>query len=180
MSVPIRSEIHIKSLLSVGKKLLASQFNFTYRNIDDALSINNPDFDHYPVEMYPAGLDIKDTTVRNTSASYMYVDILLSIGRDGQLHTSLYEKRDDFKFHITNSPFLNSKLQYSIFASLWRLYLTAHTVWQGLHLLWIFDHEGDAIFIYASRAENWGTFEIDSQVYVVLRSILESHQTLWI
>ena len=41
ISVLIRSGIH-KSLLSAGRKRLASQFNFTYRYIDDILSINNP------------------------------------------------------------------------------------------------------------------------------------------
>ena len=35
----------IQTLLSAGKKQLASQFNFTYRYIDDVLSINNPEFD---------------------------------------------------------------------------------------------------------------------------------------
>ena len=34
----------IQSSLSTGRKRLASQFNFTYRYIDDVLSINNPDF----------------------------------------------------------------------------------------------------------------------------------------
>ena len=34
----------IQSLLSACRKRLASQFNFTYRYIDDVLSINNPDF----------------------------------------------------------------------------------------------------------------------------------------
>ena len=38
ISVLIRSRIH-KSLLSTGKKKIASQFNFTYRYIDDVLSI---------------------------------------------------------------------------------------------------------------------------------------------
>ena len=37
----------IQSLLSTGKKNLASQFNFTYRYIDDVLSINNQDFENY-------------------------------------------------------------------------------------------------------------------------------------
>ena len=37
----------IQSLLSTGKKKLASQFNFTYRYIDDVLSINNLDFENY-------------------------------------------------------------------------------------------------------------------------------------
>ena len=47
--------------------------------------------------MYPVELEIKDTTESNISASHL--DLLLSIGRDGQLRTSLYDKRDDFNFH---------------------------------------------------------------------------------
>ena len=99
--------------------LLASQFNFTYRYIDDVLSINNPDFENYLGQMYPPELEIKDTTESNTSASYL--DLLLSIGRDGQLRTSLYDKRDDFNFHITNFPFLSSNIPsspaYGVFIS---------------------------------------------------------------
>ena len=59
----------IQSLLSTGKKKLASQFNFTYRYIDDVLSINNPDFENYLGQMYPAELEIKNTTESNTSTS---------------------------------------------------------------------------------------------------------------
>ena len=72
------------------------------------LSINNPDFENYRGQMYPAELEIKDTTESNTSASYL--DLLLSIESDGQLRISLYDKRDDFNFHITNFPFLNSNI----------------------------------------------------------------------
>ena len=50
----------IQSLLSAGKKRLASQFNFTYRYI--VLSIDNPDFENYLGQMYPPELEIKDTT----------------------------------------------------------------------------------------------------------------------
>ena len=109
----------IKSLLSAGKKKLASQFNFTYRYIDDVLSINNPDFENYLGQMYPAELEIKNTTESNTSASYL--DLLLSIESDGQLCTSLYDKHDDFNFHITNFPFLSSNIPsspaYGVFIS---------------------------------------------------------------
>ena len=109
----------IQSLLSAGKKRLASQFNFTYRYIDDVLSINNPDFENYLGQMYPLELEVKDTTESNTSASYL--DLLLSIGMDGQLRTSLYDKRDDFNFHITNFPFLSSNIPsspaYGVFIS---------------------------------------------------------------
>ena len=73
----------------------------------------------YLGQMYPAELEIKDTTESTTSASYL--DLLLSIGRDGQLHTSVYDKRDDFNFHITNFPFLSSNIPsspaYGVFIS---------------------------------------------------------------
>ena len=109
----------IQSLLSTGKKHLASRFNLTYRYIDDVLSINNPEFENYLGQMYLAELEIKDTTESTTSASYL--DLLLSIGRDGQLHTSIYDKRDDFNFHITNFPFLSSNIPsspaYGVFIS---------------------------------------------------------------
>ena len=69
--------------------------------------------------MYPTELEIKDTTECNTSASYL--DLLLSIESDGQLQTSLYDKRDDFNFNITNFPFLSSNIPsspaYGVFIS---------------------------------------------------------------
>ena len=40
----------IQSLLSTGR------FNFTYRYIDNVLSINNPDFENYLGQMYPPEL----------------------------------------------------------------------------------------------------------------------------
>ena len=104
----------------------AFQLNILYTN--DVLSINNTDFENYMGQMYPAEIEIKNTTKSYTSTSYL--DLLLSIGRDGQLNASLYNKYDDFNFHITNFPF-RSSAQYSIFASLWRFYLTAHTVYQA-------------------------------------------------
>ena len=103
--------ISVLILLSTGKKKLAAQFNFTYRYIDDVLSINNPDFGNHQGQMYPAVFEIKDTTESNTSASYL--DLLLSIESDGQPRTSLYDKRDDFNFHITNFPFLSSNIPSS-------------------------------------------------------------------
>ena len=69
--------------------------------------------------MYPAELEIKDTTESITSASYL--DIPLSNGWDGQLHTSIDDKRDYFNFHITKFPFLSSYIlsspAYGVFIS---------------------------------------------------------------
>ena len=68
--------------------------------------------------MYPSELEIKDTTEINTYASYLH--LLLLIGRDGQ-QTSIYDKRDDFSFNITNFPFLSrnipSSLAYGVYNS---------------------------------------------------------------
>ena len=83
------------------------------------MSINNPDFENDLGQMYPAELEIKETAERTTSASYL--DLLLSIGRDGQLHTSIYDNRVDLNFHITNFPLLTSNIPslpaYGVFLS---------------------------------------------------------------
>ena len=69
--------------------------------------------------MYPVELEIKHTTESNTSASYL--NLLPSIGRDGQLHTSIYDKRDEFNSQIINVPFLSSNIPalpaYGVFIS---------------------------------------------------------------
>ena len=59
----------------------------------------------------PAELEIKDMKESNTSFSYL--DLLLSIERDGQLCTSLHDKRDDFNFHFANIAFLSSNIPSS-------------------------------------------------------------------
>ena len=106
-------------VFDLNGKETASRFNLTYRYIDDVLSRNNPEFEHYLGQMYLAELEIKDTRESTTSASYL--DLLLSIGRDGQLHTSVYDKRDDFNFHITNLSFpsrnIPSSPAYCVFIS---------------------------------------------------------------
>ena len=123
----------IQSLLSTGRKHLASQFSFTYRYIDDVLSINNPNFKDYLHEIYPHELEIKETTESNRSASYL--DILLSFDDNGHLNTSLYDKRDDFNFHITNFPFLCSNIPsspaYGVFVSQLIRYARACSKYDG-------------------------------------------------
>ena len=69
------------------------------------------------IKLYPAELEIMETTESLTSVSDL--DLLLSIGRE--LHTSTDDKRDDFNFHITNSPLRSSNIQpspaYGVFIS---------------------------------------------------------------
>ncbi|KAK3101978.1 hypothetical protein FSP39_007794 [Pinctada imbricata] len=119
----------IQSLVSEGKRYLASDFNFTYRYIDDVLSINNPKFADYLSSIYPSELEVKETTETNNSASYL--DIMLSYDTDGHMNTSLYDKRDDFNFSITNFPFLSSNIPsspaYGVFISQLIRYARAST-----------------------------------------------------
>ena len=50
--------------------------------------------------------------LRFEHSSVLLFCLLPSIRRDGQLHTSIYDKRDDFHFHITNFPFLGSNIWF--------------------------------------------------------------------
>ena len=149
--------------------ILASRFNLTYRYIHDVLSINNPEFDHDLGQMYSAELEIKDTTERMTSASYL--DLLLSIGRDGQLHTSIYDKRDDFNFYITNFPFLNSNIPsspaYGVFISQLIRYARTYSSYE-----W---GPGEFTVSYSNRDTSWNAWNRHSGSFMVNMGILFSN-----
>ena len=109
----------INNLCKAKNKYLAKSFNFTFRYIDDVLSLNNSKFGDYVDFIYPEELEIKDTTDSSNSASYL--DIMLSIDKDQHLTTKIYDKRDDFDFSIVNFPFLCSNIPrspaYGVFIS---------------------------------------------------------------
>ena len=76
----------VQSLLQAGKKHLAQQFNFTYRYIDDVLSLKNTKFAEYLEFIHPRELEIKETM--ETAASSSYLDSYLYID-NGNLATRL-------------------------------------------------------------------------------------------
>ena len=98
-----------QSLLKAGKKHLAQQFNFTYRYIDDVLSLKKKPtkLAKYLEFIHPRELEIKETT--ETAASSSYLDCYFYID-NGKLTTRLYDKRDDLYFPIVNFPFLSSSI----------------------------------------------------------------------
>ena len=77
------------------------KFNFTFRYIDDVLSLNNPTFTEHLDQIYHIELEIKETT---DSASYL--DLFLEIYQKGKLVSSIYDKREDFNVPIVNLPYL--------------------------------------------------------------------------
>ena len=98
----------IKGLLKKNEKKLARSFNFTFRYIDDVLSLNNSRFGDFVDRIYPMELEIKDTTDTDRSASYL--DLHLEIDSEGWLRTKLYDERDNFSFPILNFPFICSNI----------------------------------------------------------------------
>ena len=92
--------------------------------------------------MNPVELEIKDTKESITPVSYL--DLLLSIVRDGKLHTSIYDKRDDFNFDITNFPFLRSNIPSSPVCDVF--YHSAYTIHTGVFFIWMFYAKGQTTF----------------------------------
>ena len=77
----VRGRLHIGAFHEKRKKL-AQSFNFTFRYIDDVLSLNNSRFGDFVDGIYPIELEIKDTTDTDMSASYL--NIHLEIDNEGR------------------------------------------------------------------------------------------------
>jgi hypothetical protein len=58
--------------------------------------------------IYPPELEVKETTDRALSASFL--DLYLEFDDSGQLSTKTYDKRDDFNFKIINFPNMCSNI----------------------------------------------------------------------
>jgi hypothetical protein len=80
----------IQGLLKKNKKKLARSFNFKFRCMDDALSLNNSRFGEFINWIYPIKLEVKDTTDTDRSASYL--DLHLEIDSEGRLRTKIRQK----------------------------------------------------------------------------------------
>jgi hypothetical protein len=67
----------------------ARAFNFTYRYIDDVLSINDSKFAEFLPLIYPPELEVKETT--DTASSASFLDWLLEFDHSGQLSTKMFQ-----------------------------------------------------------------------------------------
>ena len=120
----------IQGLLKKNEKKLAWSFNFTFRYIDDVLSLNNSRFGDFVDRIYPTELEINDTIDTDRSASYL--DLHLEFETNGWWRTKLYDKRDDFNFPIVNFPLICSNIPTA--PALWSIYLSDDTIFQSLWL----------------------------------------------
>jgi hypothetical protein len=94
-----------------GKKIHeARAFNFTYRYIDDVLSINDSRFAEFLPLIYPPELEVKETA--DTASSASFLDVYLEFDDSGQFSPNIYDKRD-FNFKIINFPNMCSNIPAS-------------------------------------------------------------------
>ena len=81
----------IQGLLKKNEKKPARSFNFTFRYLDDVLSLSNSRFGDFVDRIYPIELEIKDTTDTDRSASY--IDLHIDIDSEGRLRTKFTKKK---------------------------------------------------------------------------------------
>ena len=93
-------------------------FNDTSRYLDDIFTIDNPEFEKYIPDIYPAELQLNKANTSDKETSFLDLNIKV-IGSD--IHTSVYDKRDDFGFPIVNFPWLSGDVprlpSYGIYIS---------------------------------------------------------------
>ena len=84
--------------------LLKDMVNDTSRYLDDILTIDNPEFEKRIPDIYPTELQLNKANTSDKEISFLDLNIKV-IGSD--VHTSVYDKRDDFGFTIVNFPWLS-------------------------------------------------------------------------
>ena len=75
-------------------------FISTSRYLDDLLNIDNPYFKGMLNQIYPTELQLYKANTSDTKAPFL--DLHLSIS-SGFVSSKIYDKRDDFDFHIVNN-----------------------------------------------------------------------------
>ena len=97
---------------------LIYMFNDTSRYLDDIFTIDNPEFEKHIPDIYPAALHLNKANTTDKETSLLDLNIKV-IGSD--IHTSVYDKRDDFGFPIVNFPWLSGDVprlpSYGIYIS---------------------------------------------------------------
>ena len=95
-------------ILIKTSQIFAVMFRYTFRYIDDLLTIlNNPTFEREIPNIYPPQLVLKKTIETTDRTSYLDIYIHI-VGK--KFFTSVFDKRDAFKFYIVNFPHLDSNI----------------------------------------------------------------------
>ena len=88
---------------------LINKFNDTSRYFDDIFTIDNPAFAEHVPDIYPRKLQLNKANASDKETSFLDLNIKV-IGNN--IHTSVYDKRDDFGFPIVNFPLLSGDFPF--------------------------------------------------------------------
>ena len=95
-----------------------SEFNYTPRYLDDIFTTENPEFDKHIPDIYATKLEVNKANTSDKDTSFFDLNVKV-IGIDA--HTSVYDKGDDFGFHIVNFRWLSGDVprlpSYGIYIS---------------------------------------------------------------
>ena len=95
-------------MIKSGHRRLARSFNLYYIYTDDLIVFNNKKFLDYFKKIYLSQLTVEKAYKSDQLADYL--DLTFIIDSGGKLSTRLYDKRDDFDFHIVDFPFVSSNI----------------------------------------------------------------------
>ena len=85
---------------------LIDMFNDTSRYLADICTIDNPEFEKHIPGIYPMELQLNEANPSDKETSFLDLNIkVTSTGSD--VHTSVYDKRDDFGFPFVNFAWLS-------------------------------------------------------------------------
>ena len=96
----------LDKLIKEGERKLAIILSYCYN--DDLISFNNRRFKEFISDIYPKELTISETTESTSIASYL--DLLFIRDKSNNITTKLYDKHDEFGFHIVNFHFMSSNI----------------------------------------------------------------------
>ena len=101
----------LDNMIRSGHRKLARSFNLCYRYIDDLIVFSNKTFGDCVKEIYFSQLTAEKANTSDDLTNYL--DLTFIIGSNNRLYTRLYDKRDDFDFHIVNFQFPSSNIPSS-------------------------------------------------------------------
>ena len=92
---------------------VARKFGNIFRFIDDLIAINDgKEFENHYNEIYPSELIFKKENTSHTEPTFL--DLRLCIN-EGQIQTSLYDKRNSYNFKVVRFPYKSSNIPSKMF-----------------------------------------------------------------
>ena len=141
-------------MIRSGHRKYARSFNLCYQHIDYLIVFNNKKYGNYDKEIYPSQLTVGKENTSDDLANYL--DLTFIIGSNNRVYTKLYDKRDDFDFHIVNFPFLSSNIlsipSYGVYISQLIKYARCCSYYDDSINVWLTDSY--------LRAMKWNAWEI--------------------